>query len=233
MKRHFIQQCTVMVFLIFFAQNAIAQKESIQLGDQTIQVELLFESNFDNLSDWTVETTCTPYTENEMLVWPCEDETGMGTIWCNQPFDGPTLITYEVISVEGMQNINFLAYASHPEGLLQTTEERSGEYKEYHTFQNYILTFLTNGEEKWRVRYRKDPGFELLSETFAAMDTATNKPHQMAYLFGKDGNFTLYVDQQKILSDKDDSSAYRSGYHGFRTWRSKLKYRNFKVYGIR
>ena len=222
----------IIIFLTPYAYTSSAQVESIQLGDQTLQVELLFEEDFNDLSDWTIESTCTPYIENEMLVWPCEGEEGMGTIWCNQRFDGPTLVTYEVVSLEGMQNINFFAYASHPEGLLQTTGERTGHYSEYHNFQNYIVTFLTNGEAQWRVRFRKDPGFGLLSEKYVEMDTATGQPHQMAYLFDEAGDFTLFVDQQKILTAKDTSGVYRTGYHGLRTWRSKLKYNNFKVYNL-
>lgn len=221
------------IFLLTcYTYDSSAQIESIQLGEQNLEVELLFEESFHDLSNWTVESSCTPYIEDEMLVWPCEGEEGMGTIWCNQRFEGPTLVTYEVVSFEGMQNINFFAYASHPEGLLQTTAERTGRYNEYHNFQNYIVTFLTNDAPQWRVRFRKDPGFSLLSETYAAMDTATAQPHQMAYLFEEDGSFMLFVDQQKILTAKDNSGAYRSGYHGLRTWRSKLKYTNFKVYAI-
>ena len=222
----------IIILLTLCAYTSTAQVESIQLGDHTLQVELLFEEDFDDLSAWTVESTCMPYIENKILMWPCEGKEGMGTIWCNQRFDGPTLVTYEVVSLEGMQNINFFAYASHPKGLLQTTSERTGHYNEYHNFQNYIVTFLTNEEPQWRVRFRKDPGFELLSETYVAMDTATAQPHQMAYLFDESGGFTLFVNQQKILTAKDTSGAYRTGYHGLRTWRSKLKYRNFKVYSI-
>lgn len=221
------------IFLLTcFAYESSAQIESIQLGGQNLEVDLIFEESFDDLSNWTVESTCTPYIENKSLVWPCAGEKGMGTIWCNQRFDGPTLVTYEVTSFEGMQNINFFAYASHPEDLLETTEERTGRYNEYHNFQNYIVTFLTNDEPEWRVRFRKDPGFELLSETYVAMDTATGKSHHMAYLFEENGSFTLFVDQQKILTAKEGSGAYRSGHHGLRTWRSKLKYKNFKVYAI-
>lgn len=234
LQQYFMKQVKflILIFLTIYVHASSAQVASVQLGDKTFQVELLFEERFNDLSDWTVESTCTPYIENEALVWPCESKEGMGTIWCNRRFEGPTLITYEVVSLEGMQNINFFAYATHPEGLLQTTGERTGRYNEYHNFQNYIVTFLTNGEARWRVRFRKDPGFALLSETYVAMDTATDKPHQMAYLFDEEGNFTLYVDQQKILVAKDTSGAYREGYHGLRTWRSKLKYRNFKVYRI-
>jgi hypothetical protein len=220
------------IFLTLYAYTSAAQVESMQLRDQTLQVELLFEEDFNDLSAWTIESSCTPYIESGILVWPCEGKEGMGTIWCNQRFDGPTLVTYEVVSLEGMQNINFFAYASHPEGLLETTGERTGHYSEYHNFQNYIVTFLTNEEPRWRVRFRKDPGFSLLSETYVAMDTATAQPHQMTYLFDNTGDFTLYVNGQKILTAKDPSAAYRTGYHGLRTWRSKLKYCNFKVYSI-
>jgi hypothetical protein len=225
-------QLLLIIFLSLYVHVSSAQVESIQFGDQTLKVTLLFEEDFNDLSAWTVESTCTPYTENGVLVWPCEAEEGMGTIWCNQRFEGPTLVTYEVISLEGMQNINFFAYASHPEGLLQTTDERTGRYNEYHSFQNYIVTFLTNDEPQWRVRFRKDPGFALLSETYVEMDTAMAQPHQMAYLFEENGSFTLYVDQQKILTAKDTSGGYREGYHGLRTWRSKLMYKNFRVYRI-
>ena len=114
------------IFLMLYAHISAAQIESVQLGDQALQVELIFEDDFNDLSAWTVESTCTPYIENNMLVWPCEDEEGMGTIWCNQAIEGPTLVTYEVISLEGMQNINITGLPEGLNGLYLVTTETEG-----------------------------------------------------------------------------------------------------------
>jgi hypothetical protein len=43
---------------------------------------------------------------------------------------------------------------------------------------------------------------------------------------------SLFVDGMFIHGQEDGTLPYRSGYHGFRTWASDVRYSDFKVYSI-
>jgi hypothetical protein len=210
-----------------------ARRETVRVGDRELPARLLYATDFRTLDDWTSESSCPPSVAGGELVWPCGGADGIGTIWNNRRFEGPLLVTYTVTSMGGMHNINFIAYADHPQGVLETSRSRTGAYPEYHAFPNYILTFLTNGEARWRVRFRKDPGFALLSEAFADMDTTSGVPHRVAYLFDGAGRIALYADGRLVHSAVDSARPYRAGHLGLRTWRTSLRYRDFRVYQLR
>lgn len=202
-----------------------------QLDGRTFGVRLVFEDRFDDLSNWLAETDGTVETVNNELVWKCPDKKA-GTIWCRRRFEGPTIVEYDVVTVSGSDNVNFIFYADRPDGLLETTAERTGKYSEYHKFQNYIITYLTNFEPRWRIRFRKDPGFRLLSETTSDRPVTQGVRQHVTYVFERDGTMILYADGRLLASFRDPDSPYGSGYHGFRTWNSVLRYANFKVFAI-
>lgn len=203
-----------------------------RVGDEEFTVKLLFEDDFENLDNWIAESKGTVTAGDHELIWDCEGEALVGTIWCKQRFEGPTIVEYDVATLAGTDNINFLFYADREGGLLETTGERTGSYNEYHLFPNYIITYLTNKEPRWRVRFRKDPGFNLLSETFVDRPVGQPQKQHITYVFEADGTMSLYSDGRLLHRYRDEDNPYRSGYHGFRTWNSKLKYSNFKVWGI-
>lgn len=115
-----------------------------RIWDTTYRLRLVFEDDFDNLDNWLVETTGKVVVKNNWLVWDCfSGGKQAGTIWCKREFAGPTVVQFDAVGEAGARNLNFILYATHPKGLPQTTKSRTGEYKEYHVFPNYIGTYLT------------------------------------------------------------------------------------------
>jgi hypothetical protein len=201
----------------------------VQLGEKTIRGELVAEDDCTSLAHWRAETSGTLEATPQGMLWDCGAATLMGTVWFDQPFHGPTLVEYDVVTLGGQDNINAILYARAPGGLLETSDQRDGTYAQYQSFQNYIITFLTNGEPEWRIRFRKDPGFHLLTERNVALDTAQNVQRRISYLLDAAGGMELYVDGALLHAYTDTEAVYRDGYHGLRTWNSVLRYSNFRV----
>ena len=121
--------------------------------------------------------------------------------------------------------VTWISSAKQPGGSLNIARTRSdGKTSE--------ITYLTNSEPRWRIRFRKNPGFKLLSETYSDRPTTQGVRQRVSYVFDRGGGMSLYVDGKLLHSDRDPGTPYRSGYHGFRTWNSVLKLSNFRVYGI-
>jgi uncharacterized protein YkvS len=205
-----------------------------KIGEKSFKVDLIYTDNFSNLDNWVVESTGSVEVLNNELIWDCHQvKEAYGTIWCKKFFQGPTIIMYDVVTISGMDNINFIFYATkEPEGLLETTSERTGEYVEYHKFPNYIITYLTAYKPQWRIRFRKNPGFNLISEKFIDRSTEQGVKQHITYVFEEDGTMSLYSDGNLLHTYKDEESSFRSGYHGLRTYHSTLRYSNFRVYAI-
>ena len=51
-------------------------------------------------------------------------------------------------------------------------------------------------------------------------------------MFSRDGTIRLSVDGAPIHQVRDSAPLPLSGYHGLRTWRTKLRYRDFRVYAL-
>lgn len=214
-----------------------------KVGENTFAVRLLFEDQFADLSNWVVESDGQVDVHDGQLIWDCvRRKTAMGTIWCRQPFSGPTIVEYDAVAEDGQNNLNFIAYATHPpDGLLETTKERTGKYQEYHQFPNNIITYLSPDKvpdradglaSRWRVRFRRNPGFNLLSETYVTRKAAASEKQRLTYVFDSGGTMSLFVDGNLAHRFVDPGPAMRQGHHGFRTWKSLVRYSNFKVYQI-
>lgn len=185
---------------------------------------LLFEDDFADLRNWSVEGTGTAAVEDGTFVWDCSG-TREGTAWCRKAFDGPTRVTYEVQVLEGRNNINFFAYAQ-----VDLKAPRTGAYGEYHTFPNYLITYLIE-DARWRVRFRKNPGFTLMSET-RVDGPEPGRWRTVEVLFGRHGAIRLSIDGKTVHEDLDARPLSLNGLHGLRTWRTKLRYRKFRVYAL-
>jgi hypothetical protein len=185
---------------------------------------LLFEDDFADLRHWSIEGTGSGAAVDGTLLWDCSG-TREGSAWCRTRFEGPTRVSYEVQVLEGRNNINFFGYAP-----VDLSAQRSGAYGEYHTFPNYLITTLLDGAQ-WRIRFRRNPGFALLSE--ARVDgPEPGRWRRVEYEFTKDGVLRLSIDGRTVHEGRDPSPLALSGLHGLRTWRTKLRYRNFRVYAL-
>ncbi len=185
---------------------------------------LLFEDDFSDLRNWSVEGSGTAVAQDGTLVWDCSG-TREGTAWFRTRVEGPTRVTYQVQVIEGRNNINFFGYAA-----VDLASPRTGAYGEYHVFPNYLITYLVENE-RWRVRFRKNPGFALLSES-RVDGPGPDRWRTMEYLFARDGTIRLWVDGVLVHEARDGAPLRLNGNHGLRTWRTKLRYRKFRVYAL-
>jgi hypothetical protein len=105
-------------------------------------------------------------------------------------------------------------------------------YAEYQVFANYITTYLTDNERRTRVRFRKNPGFELLSEAYVDAPIPQGKPMTMQSSFDAQGNIVLSRDGKELHRCQADEPLSPTGYIGLRTWNTSLVYRSFKVFAL-
>ena len=236
--------CWCLVLGVLLGQNspAVAQPSLQQktVGGKTYTVRLLIEENFANLDNWLVEMKSPRKmkVQDNILQWDARNS--MGTMWNKTLVRGPSLIEYDVQNLNGKNNINAIFYGSiikkEREILLETTHQRTGAYKEYHIFPNYIITYLSKDPSTdirtWRIRFRKNPGFNLLSERFITKRVSSREWQHMTYIFGQNGSMNLYVDNHLVHTERDMNEPYRLGYHALRIGATHLKYKNFKIYRI-
>jgi len=98
-------------------------------------------------------------------------------------------------------------------------------------FQNYIMTFVRNYQDRWRIRFRKNPGFQLLAEQYPDLPVELGRSRRMAHVFEADDTMRLVMNGQELLNTRETEidSLNRTGYHGIRSWDSKLIYFDFRV----
>lgn len=207
-----------------------------QLGDRTYRLEPLFADDFADTDNWRCEGVgARMWTEDGWLL--CDSREGdvhAATIWCTaREFADPLWIEFDVRFLDGRYNGNLFVHARHADGtdVLSTSQQRTGDYGEYHTFPNYILTFLNEGDAV-RIRYRRDPGFELLGETYYQPALERNRPYRVTILLDR-GHVQYWVDGAKRFEGTDSTGeSYTSGRIGLRTWRTMLGWANLRVYRV-
>lgn len=211
---------------------------ALTLQDQQIEAETLFESDFTRPADgcpegWLAEGGAGISVRDGRLFMnaaePKDPEHPYLTLWCVKPFEGDTVIEYVARAEEGstQTNINFFVYGTMPDGtsILDSTDARTGEYGEYHQLNNYIFTYLNSKddggtEEKLRIRFRKDPGFNLLMEKWDKPLVRSKDYHFTVVIQGPRTRF--YVDGLLIFDYEKDDHPHRKGHHAFRTWKTHM-----------
>ena len=152
------------------------------------------------------------------------------TVWYNQAFSGNVQVDFDarvLSSTINSNNINFFLFYTDPNGrpLLDTKEDRAdGAYRHYHALNGYIFTFLNAGpdkDNKARMRMRRCPGFELLTETYD-YHCRENVTYHVT-ITRKDGQLTLAVDGTVYLKEKDPDP-WPEGLIGLRTYHTDLWY---------
>lgn len=196
-----------------------------------MKVNLIYSDDFTSADGWVPETNGTLSIAGGELRWDCSG--AAGTIWCRKPFDGPILVEYEVESRAGADNINLITCAHTPGGdLLTCSSQRTGAYPEYHQFPNYIMTYLTDKDRRTRIRFRKNPGFELLSETYCDVPIQQGRSMTMQSSIDAKGNIVLRRDGSELHRCHVGEPLPPTGYVGLRTWNTCLVYRAFKVFAL-
>jgi hypothetical protein len=158
---------------------------------------------------------------------------GVATVWSRTVTPGDfqlDLDAHVVSSSIDANNINLFFGYSDPSGLsLEQTKamRSSAEYDLYHKLNGYIVTFLNDPEAGTaRIRIRRNPGFQLLGETYAGECRQGITYHLR--LVKQKGKITFGVDGQMRLS-VSDPHPHAGGFLGLRTYRTNLWWDNIRV----
>lgn len=199
--------------------------------DRVYSLEPVFRDDFRTTANWRCEGVGAQlWTENGWLY--CDTRGGdvhAATIWCAAAeCPDPLWLEFDVRFLDGLFNGNLILHARGTDGrdVLESSSQRKGNYDEYHIFPNYILTFL-NDEKNVRVRYRRNPGFSLIGETFHKPVLELDRTYHAVVIL-RAGRIQFWVDGVKRYEGSDGSPltggrlALRRGGPGSagRTWRS-------------
>lgn len=214
-------------------------------GEADMSDDVIFSADFeeDGLSDdWWVEGGEKVWVEDGHLRIQADppQKNGAGyvcTVWNKMPISGDVQVDFDahvLSSTLEANNINFFLFYTHPEGktLHETRAERAdGGYKHYHNLNGYIFTFLNagrqiEGDERARIRMRRCPGFELLTETYDYHCREGVTYH--VTIVRKGGKLTFAVDG-KVYLEKDDPEPWREGLFGLRTFHTDLWWDNVTI----
>jgi hypothetical protein len=196
--------------------------------------------SFDaNLTDWLVEQMPggNVYAHDGALVI---EDVGGCTVWYRHALNAPVEITYdaEVVMQDGpfdrLSDLNCFWMASsptEPDGLLASTAKRTGRFADYDTLATYYVGYggNTNSTTRFR-RYEGTGARPLLAEHDLGDPAHLLKPNHVYHikLIARDGRAEFWRDGELVLT-YDDPASLTEGYFGFRTVKSHLVIRNFKV----
>jgi hypothetical protein len=208
---------------------------------------LRMEEDFSRgLADWWTEGGETHWIEAGRLHMKADNPKieggGAATAWWRLPHPADfdlTLDAHVVSSSIEANNINLFFCYSDPAGkpLFDTRESRrTADYNLYHQLNGYIVTFLNDakgeggrnqdGSAKARVRIRRNPGFQLLNETFTKQCRA-GVTYQLS-LSKRGGHIRFAVDGETLL-EADDPEPWQGGLLGLRTYRTFLWWDNLRL----
>ena len=223
----------VMILVIMSPEILSAQQFSRNLDGRQLEFEEVYYEEFNkSLDDWLPEGKAEVEKIRGRLSVDARE--GMVTIWCRKEFSGPQLVEYDIRlmpnSIES--NINMFLLAGKPDaaGILATTDERNGDYNQYHRFSNYLITILngtsSDKREQLRIRMRMNPGFELVEERWYE-PLVFGKVYHVADLIESPG-ITVLLDGKMICKAVYKKKLF-AGLHGLRIWRTHSIYDNFRV----
>ena len=185
-----------------------------------------------NLDDWHEEGLGHfSLVDDRMLI---DARTGGYTAFHRQPLPADIVVRYKVRSMPpyGQNNFNLISHCTPPKPGWPIVEQ--GRYAGYREFDNYIVTFVGDWEEadrgkednrKGRVRFRRNPGFDLTREQY--LDSLYGKEYEITYaVLG--GRLRYYVDGRKI-GDWQDPNPLAGGYLGLRTFCTVAEYRDLVI----
>ncbi len=170
---------------------------------------------------------------------------GMATVWLRTPHPEDfrlELDAHVVASTIDANNINLFFSYSDPSGAtLESTRQsrQTAGYNLYHKLNGYIITFLhepdppgtpsSDPSAKARIRIRRDPGFNLLAETYAYQCRQGVTYHIM--LIKRGGEISFLVDGNELLK-ATDPHPLGGGLLGLRTYRTWLWWAHLRMEAI-
>lgn len=222
-------------------QPLLAEMQERSIAGKTYHLEEVFYDDFrGDLSNWRVEGDALVrlyggFLEVNAIAAVTPTQVGASTIWCTKEFEGPQLVEYDVRLMGDtiFTNINMFLMASMPDGpgILETSSERDGNYRQYHRFPNYLVTIINQNSplarrQMLRIRMRLNPGFELESECWQE-PLVIGKVHHVAYIIDPP-ELTVLIDDKPVCQNLY-ATALTRGLHGLRIYHTHSLYGNFRV----
>lgn len=156
------------------------------------------------------------------------------SVWLDKELKGDLSIEFDVYLVsssDDANNINLFFMYGDPSGkpLRQSAQQREdGLYKRYHSLKGYIITNVTNGDtSEIRYRFRKNPGFKLVTETHGSRKNRKQPIH--IKLIKKGNHIEYWEDQNKVFDVMNSDTLYVEGLFGFRTWHTSMEIDNLLI----
>ena len=205
-----------------YSQSGQMKKiDKVNLSDDTYNVQWVAHDTFDNdesLLRWFVEGD-SDFKVSQGKLWvrnPNPEKPNTATIWCCPELPPDLIVRFRAKAVppagNNAANLNIILHARELNGS-PISFGRSGQYKEYHGFHNYIVTFVGGCRPGWS-RIRRNPGFHLLHES--DIRSEIGKEYTIAVTIWK-GRLRYYIDGQ-LVHDVQDSQPLTGGRFAIRTW---------------
>jgi len=195
--------------------------DKVCLGEDVYKVRWLAHETFDeeeSLLHWFVEGN-SDVKINQGRLWvqnPNTEKPNIATIWYCPELPADLIVRFRAQAVQPVENnasnLNIFLHARELNGSLACFG-RSGEYKDYHDFLNYIITFVGGCRPGWS-RLRRNPGFQLLHES--DIRSEVNQEYSVATTIWK-GRLRYYINNN-LVHDIRDPQPLPGGRFAIRTW---------------
>ena len=165
------------------------------------------------------------------------DDAAGCTVWFREKLTAPVEISYDIVAVsrggphDRVSDVNCFWMANDPRAPGALPAVRTGKFSDYDSLLTYYVGYGANGNTTTRFRrYDGTPARPLLPEHDLNAKNLMLVPNQTVRirLVARDGVAEFWRDGEKIFSFRD-STPLTSGWFGFRTVRSHLEIRNFRV----
>lgn len=195
-------------------------------GEEAYTGEVILQGFGPDLSDWHEEGLGRFSLEGERMIVDARD--GGYSAFYKKRLPADVLVRYNVKSLEPYRqnNFNLISHCTPPKPGWPIVE--LGRYPGYRVFDNYIVTFVGAWEkEDWgkdnhegRVRFRRDPGFELNAEYYPPSDYG--KEYEIVYAVER-GRRRYYINGEKI-GEWQDPEPLKGGSFALRTYCTVAEY---------
>jgi len=205
-------------------------KEELKVAGEVFPVQVVAEADFSEPSafdrDWVLEGNARAHVAKGRLFVDSFGSDTAATVWYKAEFEADLAVEFAGVTVppHGACNFNLFLHATELDGSDVLGRQRSGAYAEYHEINNYIFT-LTRG---WS-RFRRDPGFNLLSEDLTVQGKPDVAYHVVIVQQGE--RFRAFVNDQ-LVHDVTDPQPHTHGRIALRTWNTSLAYNTFRVWRL-
>jgi lysophospholipase L1-like esterase len=203
--------------------------------------DILQQDDFQSgRSAWTLESERPAQVTAAAGVLDINTPAGL-TLWFRPELRGPVLIEYEAEAVstggpnDRVSDLNCFWMATDSGSTTGPAGRRSGAFDDYNTLRTYYVGL--GGNSNTTTRFRRYIGSvtdrPLLPENDRSSPQDLLRPNQFQRIrmVADDGLIQYYRDDRKLF-EYQDAQPYTRGWFAFRTTRSHLRIRHFRVYRL-